>query len=424
MSARELVDHIRSGPTSLLLDCKLRFRRRSGDTNPCNFNELIQALRCNETIREVGVVSRLEIGIAKKQWVRLVKTIGSMKGIKYLILNCEPGSHDFDTFQAVADAINNAHSLIELVLIVDWNSASSPRHPSGVFALAKALREHTNLQDFTWIDINSPNQLEALNSAAVDPVLRVLPWCPYLRKVNVLTECGSVDAMKSLLQLQSTTELRVQLNTEQWLAVADEIRFGRYIVVSLTLIVAHQTTRSDATEAVKAVASAIVLDQTLEHLTLEMEDVFTDEAGVALAEALTVNKHLRTINVSGAATLGVPSYEAFRAMLRVNTSLVLKLPQFKKAGVDEKLLASRKHMVIEQRLDTVGGRPLASSSRTTREEYIHALHRLDICNADDSHAFRISCLYSLLRLNPSLICVSRKELNAGTVRSFMFCSVL
>jgi hypothetical protein len=423
MNARELVDHIRSGPASLLLLDKLRFRpRRLHRSNPCDFNDLLKALRCSETIRDVYGVSRLTMGISGEQWVRLVKTIGSIKGLEYLTLYCEPGSHDFDPFHAVADAVKNAHSLVRLIVSVNWRSPSFPRDPSGMFALAKALREHTNLQEFTWVDSFFPYQLEAMNSA-VDPVLRALPACPHLRKVTILTECGSADGMKSLLQLQSTTEVRVRLKAEHWLPVVDEIRSGRCHVASLTLIVALEATRPEATEAVKALASAIRLDQTLEHLTLEMEDVYTDDAGVALAEALTVNKHLRMINLSEA-TLGVEAYEAFSAMLRVNTSLVLKLPSFETAGADEKLHASRKQMVIEQRLNKAGRGRLMVSNQTTREDYVYALHRLNTCNVDDSHAFRVSCLYSLLRLNPSVLCLSHNELNAGTVPSYLFCSVL
>jgi hypothetical protein len=56
-----------------------------------------------------------------------------------------------------------------------------------------------------------------------------------------------------------------------------------------------------------------------------MENGFTDEAGVALAEALTVNKTLRMIPLSEA-TLGIQACEAFNAVLRVNTSIVLNLP--------------------------------------------------------------------------------------------------
>jgi hypothetical protein len=407
MNACELVDHIRSGPASLRLCTPLRFRpRRLHRYNPCDFNDLLKALRCSETIRNVFGLSRLTMGISEEQWVRLVKTIGSIKGLEYLTLNCTPGSHDFDPFHAVADAVKNAHSLVRLIASVNWRSPSFPRDPSGMFALAKALRQHTNLQEFTWLDSCSPGQLKAMNSA-VDPVLRALPACPHLRKVSILTECGSADGMKNLLQLQSTTDLCVRLNTEHWLPVVDEIRLGRCHVVSLTLIVALEATRSEATEAVKALASAILLDQTLEHLTLEMEDVFTDEAGVALAEALTVNKHLRMITLPVAA-LGVEAYEAFSAMLRVNTSLVLMLPSFETAGADEKLHASRKQMVIEQRLNKAGRGRLMVSKETTREDYVDALHRLNTCNVDDSHAFRVSCLYSLLRLNPSVLCVSER----------------
>jgi hypothetical protein len=120
-------------------------------------------------------------------------------------------------------------------------------------------------------------------------------------------------------------------------------------------------TRSEATAAIQAVASAIRLDQNLEHLTLEIiMNGFTNEAGVALA----VNTTLRKIKLSTAtlhpsqqarnrATLGAPAYEALSAMLRVNTSLVLKLPPFETAGADERLCESRNRLRIEQRWNKV-----------------------------------------------------------------------
>jgi hypothetical protein len=102
-----------------------------------------------------------------------------------------------------------------------------------------------------------------------------------------------------------------------------------------------------------------------------MEDGFTDEAGVALAEALTVNDTLRKISlydifrrthpVQNRFNLGAPAYEAFSIMLRVNINLVLELPPYEPAGADERLRQSRKQMCIEQRLNEVGrGRLLAS----------------------------------------------------------------
>ena len=88
--------------------------------------------------------------------------------------------------------------------------------------------------------------------------------------------------------------------------VANEIRRGRCNVQTLTLIML-QGARSEATEAAKAVASAIQLDRNLEQIYLQMENGFTDEAGVALAEALTVNKTLRMIRLSAIVR---PSHQA------------------------------------------------------------------------------------------------------------------
>jgi hypothetical protein len=218
-------------------------------------------------------------------------------------------------------------------------------------------------------------------------------------------------------QDRTAIELSLVLETDHWLAVADEIRQGRCNVQRLYMCMMRGTI-SKATEAVKAVASAIQMDRKLELLYLQMEDGFKDEAGVVLAEALTVNKTLSKIILSvkpvfsgntspNTAALGVPAYEAFSAMLRVNTSLVMRLPPFESAGADERFWwSSRKQMRIEQRLNQVGrGRLLASASRqTTREEYVAALHKL---NSYDAHfpAFQVSCLYSLLRLHPA-VCMS------------------
>jgi hypothetical protein len=177
-----------------------------------------------------------------------------------------------------------------------------------------------------------------------------------------------------------------------------------------------QSSSSEAAEAVKALASAIRLDRNLEYLYLQLEGGFTDEAGVALAEVLTINKTLRRLTVSidsfhgyqvrNVATLGVPAYKAFSAMLSVNTSLFLELPPFETDGVNDRLLESRKQMVIEQRLNQVGrGSLLSSSHQTTRGDYVDALHVLSSCSVDDSPAFQVSCLYSLLRLHPA-VCMS------------------
>jgi hypothetical protein len=408
MNPRELVDHIRSGPTKLVLDEPLRFRRRTR-FNPWDFNEFLQALRSSETIRKVTCCSQLQLGISEDEWVLLVMTLGSIKGIKALNLHRVYSSRNF---QAIAEAVNSAPSLCKLTITLEVGTF--PRDPSGMIALANALREHTVLQEFGWYDWNGQ---EAVQSAALDPVLLALPACPQLRVVTIMTKCASADAVKNLLQLQSATELHLVLKTDQWLAVADEIGQGRCNVRRLTLSLLRGIV-SEATEAVEAVASAIRLDSNLdsnlENLVLRMENGFTDEAGVALAEALTVNKSLLMLNLSGPvdgshnarnkATLGAQSYEAFAAMLRINTSLVLELPPLDDDVDDERLLKSYYQMRIEQQLNSVGRGKLLSSSQTTKEEWVDALRELSSNEVDDaSNAFRLSCIFSLFQLNPEVV---------------------
>jgi hypothetical protein len=407
MYARELVDHIRSGPAKLVLRNPLpRFRRRTR-SNPCDFNEFLQALQSSETIRDVACSSHQTLNITEDEWVLLVKTLGSIKDIQRLAFY-GPGSRTFDPFQAVANAVNIAQSLCKLK--VDLGFESLPIDPSGLAALANALRDHTTLKNFTWADPRSQTD--------PDLVLRALPACPHLREVTIMTKYASADAMKNLLQLTPATKLYLVLEMDQLLAVADEIRQGRCKIKYLGLHM-HQGSISDATEAVKIVANAIRFDSILEHLVFKMENGVTGEAAVALAEALMVNTTLRVVTVSDN-TLGAQAYEAFAAMMRVNTSLVLEVPQvppFRTPGAgDERILEFRKQMLIEQRLNKVGRGRLLASIQPTKEEWVDALRKLSftqfndspplpVYNLNESPAFRVGCLYSLLRLNPSVVCM-------------------
>jgi hypothetical protein len=411
MNPRELVDHIRSGPAKVVLDKPLRFNRQTC-SNPCDFTEFLQALQSSETIRHVVSYTPQQLGITEDEWLLLIETLGSIKGIENLTMWCVPGSRDFHPFQAVADAVNNARSLCKLVIGLDGETF--PRDPSGLIALAGALREHTVLQEFSSFDFGSRGEAAHIN--AFDPVLRALPACPHLRQVYIKTKHASADALKNLLQLQSAIHLRLVLKTDHWVVVADEIRQGRCNVRRLTLSRLRGAI-SKATEAVQALAGAIQMDRNLEHITLRMENGFTNEAGIALAEALTVNKTLRKIKlytdvrlplqqVHNQATLGVKAYEAFSAMLRVNTNLVLKLPPFETAGADEMLRESHDQLRIEQRLNNVGRGRLLASRQMTGGQWVDALHELNSGNVDDSPAFRVSCLYSLLRLHPAVLCMS------------------
>jgi hypothetical protein len=436
MNLHELVNLIRSGPAELELSKPLltklaiarvdhsidrgvvravlfRFRRRtcfSGRCNPCGFSVFLQALQSSETIRDVSCFSQLQLDITEYEWVLLVKTLGSIRDIRILKFYCTHGSRYFNPYQAVAEAVNSAHSLhmLEVCLRGETFSIALP----GLSALANSLKEHTALQKFTWSDFGSRIRI-APSQFFLDLVLLALPACPYLREVFINTEYASASAMKTLLQLPKDTRLTLVLNTEHWLAVADGIGQGHCNIKNLYLALQLQSSNSKDTEAVKAIASAIRLDCNLEHLSLEKENAFTDEAGVALAEALTVNKTLHNITLSfeplsigqvrdaaaDADTMSAPAYNAFSAMLRINTSLRLKLPPFNDAVSDERLVDSRNQMLIEQRLNNVGRGRLLASSQTPREAWVDALNELNAPNVD--LAFKVSCLYSLLRLHPA-----------------------
>jgi hypothetical protein len=357
----------------------------------------------SETIRIVICISQLLLRIPEDQWILLVRTIGRIQDIQYLEVYCTPGSRDFQPLQAVADAVNNAHSLCILKVVTTFESF--PRKPFGLITLANALRKHTALQEFTWRDYASRR---APRDLSLDPVLLALPACLHLRKVVIVTKCASADAMKNLLQLKSATVLHLVLEKEHLLAVADEIQRGRYNVQRWTLALVTNPismvnkAMAEATEVVKAVASAIRLDQNLEYLDLVMG--LSDEAGVALAEALMVNTTLCKIDLNGCeATLGVPAYEALSAMLRINTSLVLNLTPYETADADERLRESRLQMRIEQRLNQVGRGRLLASRQTTKEEYVDALNNLNSNSEHICPAFQVGCLYSLLCLNPSIV---------------------
>jgi hypothetical protein len=336
--------------------------------------------------------------------------LGSINDIQFLKLHCRPSSHAFHPFQAIADAVNNAQSL----------EGVAPYHShhldqSGIVTLANALRQHTALQKFNWLHKVSPRV--APQHYFLDPVIQALPACPHLQTVSIATNWASADAVRNLLHSPPTaTQFQLILTIEHWLVVADEIQRGRSNPKYLALAMVPCASSDEATEAAKVMAGAIRQDRNLERLQLRMENGFTDEAGVALAGALTVNKTLRKVvlanvlrsdhQVQNKATVGVQAYEAFSAMLRVNTSLTLQLPPFNTAGGDRRVLESHNQMCIEAHLNKAGRGELLSSSQKTRAAWVDALQKLNAIYVTQPYystpAFQVSCLFSLLRLNPAV----------------------
>jgi hypothetical protein len=145
----------------------------------------------------VECASHRELGITEDQWVLLIDTLGNILDIQHLEFDGVPGSRNFRPFQAFADAVNNAHSLREVVISLDGETF--PRDSSGLTALANALREHTALEKFIffeWCPL-----LEVAQSTALDPLILALSACPHLQDVFVMAKFASSDAVKKLLQL-------------------------------------------------------------------------------------------------------------------------------------------------------------------------------------------------------------------------------
>jgi hypothetical protein len=78
----------------------------------------------------------------------------------------------------------------------------------------------------------------------------------------------------------------------------------------------------------------------------------------------------------------------------------LDLPTFDDAVGDQKDMKQLNQMRIEQRLNDVGRGRLLVANQTPREDWVDALQELNAPNVDD--LLEVSCLYSLLRLNPSV----------------------
>jgi hypothetical protein len=66
MNPCELVDHIRSGPAELDLQEPLQFCRQTC-SNPCDFDEFLQALQSSETIRTVRCSYQQTLGITEHE---------------------------------------------------------------------------------------------------------------------------------------------------------------------------------------------------------------------------------------------------------------------------------------------------------------------------------------------------------------------
>jgi hypothetical protein len=155
----------------------------------------------------------------------------------------------------------------------------------------------------------------------------------------------------------------------------------------------------------------------VERLTFQMKQYFTDEAGVAWrgvgrgldGQQDSAHDHLVRTNLCVLDTrrririhlrwVPPPAMPLVPCCAPIPASFwwFLMLLVMKGMSID-----SRNQMRIEQGLNRVGRGRLLSSSQTPSKEWADALNELNSSHVDETPEFNVSCLYSLLRLNSSV----------------------
>jgi hypothetical protein len=401
MTLEDLVRHIQSGSTELVLDQRILFSRRRRRSELVDFGYFLQELQSNQTILSVECAPSTELGIPDHQWTSLVTAIGDIGPLQCLTLCCATAG----ALVAVATAVQAATLVSKLTVRVSGLRSMSS-DVNGLLALANTLKHHSGLQTFVWYDSCGRG------SHCLDCVLVELVNCRQLRQVDITAGCASAGAMANLLEL-AIDEVRLVLNMDQYPTVTDRISGGRCSVRSLKLHIIHvhngnddatlERIRADsllsADLPVVALATAIGLDVNPNLHDLELrfdtEKSITGAAGEELAGALTNNQTLNTFSLFNA-TLEVVSYQAFRTMLRANNGIILSLTPLAGDVQPNCLLEYESRLAIEQRLNRAGR--VLSGNHATREEWVGILSELTTLDVNDlSTEFQVSCLYQCLQ---------------------------
>jgi len=407
MTPQELRDHIQSGPEKLTLTFPLHFRRPRTFSNLCNFDNLLQALQSNQTIREVVCYSHVALSITESAWCRLVRALGSISGLKKLLVAWQNGSQAFHPLQAVARAVDNASSLRRLSILASGIEQSDP---SGGLLLVQSLRQRGTLEYLCW-------SAEMQTTTRI-PQLIATGAC--LRKVAIVNQNLTRDDVRCLSRSPNLNHLYLEGTVDSWLVIADEIRNGRFRPETMALIRTTASSALETDDAIQAIIGALECDSSLRNLGICSITGFTDEMGVALAKALTVNTTLEKIYLKNKyptlnhplhqqsqppKVLGAKACKALAAMLKTKKILFrLELPGIK-SDADSETMLQHFLMCIEIYLTNAGRGSLVMSNQTTREEWINVLQDLDVTVSKEQNkrsSFQLSCLYSMLQLNPGI----------------------
>jgi hypothetical protein len=413
MKPYELFDLIRLNNTNELeLKHTLRFRRRSR-SNPCSFDDLIQALQSNESIRTVRCQGNVSLGITQEEWFLFVRTLGTIPALRQLsflgqdVPNVPP-------VQAVADAVGSARLLQKfqigegVILFGSKTGFEALCHNIGTCCSDLEQVEWQGKFRSTW-EIRENRD----TNNCLDPLFLALALCPRLRSVQILTDAVNYvtpQAVRELL-VRAPALQHLDLRTTEWEAVAEIIGQESCHIQTLKL----STLRCPGIGAL-SLARAVGQNRHLQSLTLRLGTGFTDDLGVALAQALQVNTSLKELILVDQWDYGfrttdhmnIAAYQALRNMLRVNTSVVLKIPNFDtrwSPGLADSLVRSYYRMLIEMRLNAAGRGGLMLGSQASKAAWVRTLHELIVQDNDDDS--QVDCLFTLLKLNPSICQLDR-----------------
>jgi hypothetical protein len=218
----------------------------------------------------------------------------------------------------------------------------------------------------------------------LDPLFRALAVCPRLRSVQIWTDTVNYvtpQAVRELLVRAPVLQC-LDLKTTEWEAVAEQIGQDSCHIETLKL----STLRCPGSGA-GSLARVVGQNRHLLSLTLRVGTGFTDALGIALAQALQVNTSLKELVLVGEWDYGfrttdhmnIPAYQALRKMLRVNTSVVLKVPALDSRWNPDLVDIVRPYhdrMLIEMRLNAAGRGKLMLGSQASKVKWVNTLHEL------------------------------------------------
>jgi hypothetical protein len=421
MKPYELFDLIRlTNPNELELKHTLRFRRRSR-SNPCSFDDLIQALRSNESIRTVRCQGNVSLGITQEEWFLFVQTLGTIPALRQLsflgqdVPNVPP-------VQAVADAVGSARLLRAfqigegVILFGSKTGFEALCHNIGSCCSDLEQVEWQGKFRSTW-EIREHRD----TNNCLDPLFRALALCPRLRSVQIWTDAVNYvtpGAVRELLVRAPAVLTYLDLKaTDCWEVVAEII--GQESCMIQTLKLSTLRCPGGGSAGAVSLARAVGLNRHIQSLTLRVGTGFTDVLGVALAQALQVNTTLRELILVDQWDYGfrttdhmnIAAYQALRNMLRVNTSVVLKVPALDCRWSPDLADIVRPYydrMLIEMRLNAAGrGGLMLVGSQASRAAWVNTLHELNAQEKNDDDDLQVDCLFTLLKLNPSICQLDR-----------------